>query len=56
VARKNVKDTNLIEIAQLMIGRKVDKFVEEEDHRTQHFRKKIALELKIFMWRCQGKL
>lgn len=35
VIRKDIKDTNVVEIAELMIGRKVEKLVEDtEDNRT----------------------
>ena len=39
VARKEIKDTNVAEIAELMVGRKVEKLVDdngEEDHRVIH--------------------
>ncbi len=34
VARKEIKDTNVVEIAELMIGRKVEKLVDEAASRT----------------------
>jgi len=56
VARKNVEDTNLVEIAQLMIGRKIDRFVEEDhvnDRKISY--EKIALELKNFHVEMPGE-
>lgn len=49
VARKEVKETNLIEIAQLMIGRKVEKLVDDnllEDRELSD--ENIALELRDY--------
>ena len=49
VTSKAVKDTNVTEIAQLMIGRKVEKLVEDdvEDHRVLD-EKKIAVSLRNY--------
>lgn len=56
VARKNVEDTNLIEIAQLMIGRKVDKLEEEDQANERKISdQKIALELKDFHVEMPGE-
>ncbi len=49
VVRKNVADTNLVEIAQLMIGRSVDKFEDEGLINERNISdQNIALELKNF--------
>ena len=56
VARKDVKDTNLIEIAQLMIGRKMEKLLEENysiDRKIQE--EKVALEFKDFRVEMPGE-
>ena len=47
VARREIKDTNVVEIAELMIGRKVEKLVDtsEEDRRVINDRD-IAVSLK----------
>ncbi|MBQ2752798.1 MAG: sugar ABC transporter ATP-binding protein, partial [Firmicutes bacterium] len=48
VVRKDIKDTNVVEIAELMIGRKVEKLVEDtEDNRTLNDND-IALEIRDF--------
>lgn len=49
IARKDVKDTNLVEIAQLMIGRKVEKLVDDEYMTTRQLSDEhIALELRNY--------
>lgn len=49
VARKDVKETNLIEIAQLMIGRKVEKLVDDIHDTTRILSDdRIALEFKSY--------
>ncbi len=49
VARREVKDSNVVEIAELMIGRKVVKLVDGlEDEKREVNSKNIALSLKDF--------
>ncbi|WP_312459087.1 hypothetical protein [Proteiniclasticum sp.] len=49
VARREVKDSNVVEIAELMIGRKVEKLVDGlEDEKREVNSKNIALSLKDF--------
>jgi len=49
VARKEVKETNLIEIAQLMIGRKVEKLVDDNLLKDRELSdENIALELRDY--------
>ena len=49
MARREIKDTNVVEIAELMIGRKVEKLVDtsEEDRRVINDRD-IAVSLKDY--------
>lgn len=56
VARKNVEDTNLVEIAQLMIGRVIEK-IDEEDHLNERkiTDEKIALEFRDFHVEMPGE-
>lgn len=48
VARKLVKETNVVEIARLMIGRKVEKLVENADDKRDISNNKIAMSIKDF--------
>jgi simple sugar transport system ATP-binding protein len=56
VTRKPIKETNVYEIAEMMIGRKVDKLVEisEEDNR-QIENDNVALELKDYRVEMPGE-
>lgn len=56
VARKDVKDTNLIEIAQLMIGRKVEKLVDDIHDSTRLLSDdRIAIEFKNYQVDMPGE-
>lgn len=48
VIRKAIKDTSVVEIAQLMIGRKVEKMVDKDDSERHFDPEHIALELVNF--------
>ena len=48
VARKEVKETNVVEIAKLMIGRKVEKLVESNEDNRNISHEDIALSIKDF--------
>jgi len=56
VARKEVKDTSVVDIAELMIGRKVEKLVEEEDedHRVLSD-ENVAIRLRDYKVDMQGE-
>lgn len=57
VARKEVKDSNVVEIAELMIGRKVEKLVDGlEDEKREVDPKKIALSLRDFHVMMPGEM
>lgn len=55
VSRKAIKDTNVVEIAQLMIGRKVEKLVEMEEDQRVLDDERLALELKDFHVHMPGE-
>ena len=56
VARKEVAETNLVEIAQLMIGRQVDKLVDDSEHDPRELSDdKIALELVNYCVNMPGE-
>ena len=55
VIRKDVKDTNVIEIAELMIGRKVEKLVDDTDDNRTLLDDDIALSLKDFHVQMPGE-
>jgi simple sugar transport system ATP-binding protein len=56
VARKEVAETNLVEIAQLMIGRQVDKLVDDSEHDPRKLSDdKIALELVNYYVNMPGE-
>lgn len=56
VARKEVKETNLIEIAQLMIGRKVEKLIDDHHMAARELSdEKIALELRNYCVEMPGE-
>ena len=48
VVRKDIKDTNVVEIAELMIGRKVEKLVEDTEDNRSINKDDIALEIRDF--------
>ena len=48
ITRKEVKDTSIVEIAELMIGRKVEKLVDLEDDTRSFAEQSVALALKNF--------
>jgi len=56
VARKEVKDTSVVDIAELMIGRKVEKLVEEEyeDNRVLSD-ENVAIQLRDYKVDMQGE-
>ena len=54
VARREVKDTSVVEIAELMIGRKVEKLVDESEDTRQLSDTDIALSCGISTWICRG--
>lgn len=57
VARREVKDSNVVEIAELMIGRKVVKLVDGlEDEKREVNSKNIALSLKDFHVMMPGEM
>jgi len=57
VARKNVKDTNLVEIAQLMIGRAAERLEDEDQINERKLSdEKIALELRDFHVDMPGEM
>lgn len=57
VARKEVKDSNVVEIAELMIGRKVEKLVDGlKDEKREVDPKKIALSLRDFHVMMPGEM
>lgn len=55
VIRKDVKDTNVIEIAELMIGRKVEKLVDDTDDNRTLSDDDIALSLRDFHVQMPGE-
>ena len=55
VARREVKDTSVVEIAELMIGRKVEKLVDESEDTRQLSDTDIALSLRDFHVDMQGE-
>lgn len=55
VARREVKDTNVVEIAELMIGRKVEKLVDESEDTRKLADDDIALSLRDFHVDMQGE-
>ena len=57
VARKETSETNLVQIAELMIGRKIDKLV--DDHHVRHHQlsdEEIALELRNYYVDMPGEM
>lgn len=55
VARRQVKDTSVVEIAELMIGRKVEKLVDASEDPRQLADDDIALSLRDFHVEMQGE-
>ncbi|HSL86014.1 MAG TPA: ATP-binding cassette domain-containing protein, partial [Bacteroidales bacterium] len=56
VARKNVRDSNVVEIAELMIGRKVEKLVDDEVDNRMLSDQDIALALRDFYVYMPGEM
>ncbi len=56
VTRKEVKDTNVVEIAELMIGRKVDKLVDACEDCRELSKADIALSLRDFHVDMPGEM
>ena len=57
VARKEIKDTNVVEIAELMIGRKVEKLVDDGVPDTRSIREdQIAVSLRDYKVDMPGEL
>lgn len=56
VARKDTKDTNVVELAQMMIDRKVEKLVDDSADDRQLSDSDIALSLKDFEVDMQGEM
>lgn len=56
VARKEIKDTSVVDIAELMIGRKVEKLVEEEDEDNRVLSdENVAIQLRDYKVDMQGE-
>ena len=55
ITRKEVKDTSIVEIAELMIGRKVEKLVGLEDDTRSFAEQSVALALKNFHVHMPGE-
>ena len=55
VARREIKDTSVVEIAELMIGRKVEKLVDASEDTRQLAEDDIALSLRDFHVDMQGE-
>ncbi len=55
VTRKAIRDTNVVELAQLMIGRKVEKLVDDTEDNRILSDDNIALSLKDFRVDMQGE-
>ncbi len=56
VARKEIKDTSIEEIAQLMIGRKVEKLVDDMEDERVLKEENIALSIKDFYVNMPGEM
>jgi simple sugar transport system ATP-binding protein len=56
VARKDIKNTSVVEIAELMIGRKVEKLVDDMDDNRMLSEDNIALSLKDFYVSMPGEV
>ncbi|MEA5058829.1 MAG: sugar ABC transporter ATP-binding protein [Candidatus Pelethousia sp.] len=56
VARRQVQDTNVVEIAELMIGRKVEKLVDDCEDCRQLSDQDVALSLRDFHVNMQGEM
>lgn len=56
VARKDIKDTNVVEIAELMIGRKVEKLIDDDIPDTRTIRDdEIAISLRNYRVEMPGE-
>lgn len=56
VARKDIKDTSVVEIAELMIGRKVEKLVDDQEDTRTLSDDDIAMSIKDFYVMMPGEM
>src|SRR5690606_40160965 len=56
VARKEIKDTSVVEIAELMIGRKVEKLVDDQEDTRVLSDDNIAMSIRNFHVQMPGEM